>query len=291
MQNNLAIKNRQSIITEQTIILKSWINSAEAIIIGAGAGLSASAGFTYSGKRFKKYFSDFEEKYHFRDMYSGGFYPYKSQEEFWAYWSRYIYYNRYDQPADETYKNLLAVVKNKNYFVLTTNVDHRFQIAGFDKNRLFYTQGDYGLFQCSVPCHNKTYDNEDAIRAMVNEQKNMKIPTELIPRCPICGKPMTVNLRSDDKFVEDDGWNRACKNYKQFLSEYGKKRVLYLELGVGMNTPAIIKFPFWQKTFQNINARYACINLNWAYVPAEIENRSLCIEADIGKCLKSVLLY
>lgn len=262
--------------------LREWLDGAEAIVIGAGAGLSTAAGFTYSGERFRRYFADFADKYGFRDMYSGGFYPYASLEEFWAYWSRYIYINRYDQPAGKPYEDLLALVRGKNYFVLTTNVDHRFQVAGFDKARLFYTQGDYGLFQCSVPCHNKTYDNEAQIRAMLKAQKDMRIPSELVPRCPVCGEPMAMNLRSDDTFVEDEGWHAASRRYEAFLRENAGKKVLFLELGVGMNTPGIIKYPFWQMTYRNKNARYACINLEIAYAPKEIADCSVCIPSDLN---------
>lgn len=263
-------------------ILREWLNGAEAIVIGAGAGLSTAAGFTYSGERFRRYFTDFADKYGFRDMYSGGFYPYSTLEEFWAYWSRYIYINRYDQPAGKPYEELLELVRGKNYFVLTTNVDHRFQVAGFDKARLFYTQGDYGLFQCSVPCHNKTYDNEAQIRAMLKAQKDMRIPSELVPRCPVCGEPMAMNLRSDDTFVEDEGWHAASRRYEAFLRENAGKKVLFLELGVGMNTPGIIKYPFWQMTYRNKNARYACINLEIAYAPKEIADCSVCIPSDLN---------
>ena len=255
---------------------------ADAVMVGAGSGLSTAAGFTYSGERFEKYFSDFAAKYGFSDMYSGGFYPFATPEEFWAYWSRYIYINRYDQPAGRPYEALLRLLQGKNYFVLTTNVDHRFQAAGFDKARLFYTQGDYGLFQCSVPCHDRTYDNEQTVREMLTRQKDMKIPSELVPHCPVCGKPMTLNLRSDDTFVEDAGWHAACERYHAFEKEYGRGRILYLELGVGMNTPGIIKYPFWQRTARNPKARYVCINLEMAYAPAEIADRSLCISSDLS---------
>ena len=268
--------------------LQSLVDNAEAIVIGAGAGLSTAAGFTYSGQRFHENFHDFEAKYNFHDMYSGGFYPYDTPEEFWAYWSRYIFINRYSDPPKPVYNELFELVKDKNYFVITTNVDHCFQKAGFDKQRLFYTQGDYGLFQCSVPCHAQTYDNETIVRQMVAEQHNMAIPTELIPRCPVCGKPMTMNLRSDDKFVEDDGWHNALHNYKSFLAENADKKVLYLELGVGMNTPVIIKYPFWQLTARNKNANYVCINTDMAYAPDEIADRSLCISADIAEALATI---
>lgn len=265
--------------------LKQEIETADAIVIGAGAGLSTAAGFTYSGERFEKYFSDFIQKYGFSDMYSGGFFPFETPEEHWAYWSRYIYINRYMDVDNGTYKTLFSLVKDKDYFVLTTNVDHQFQKAGFDKHRLFYTQGDYGLFQCLEPCCQKTFDNEEFIRRMYNEQKNMRVPFELIPKCPECGKPMTMNLRADDKFVQDEGWYKARERYADFLRRHEGMHMLFLELGVGFNTPVIIKYPFWQMTAKNPNAVYACINFNEAFCPEELEKKSICIGGDIAEVL------
>lgn len=266
--------------------LKEEFNTADAILIGTGAGLSASCGFDYSGERFEKYFSDFKEKYGITDMYSGGFYDFDTLEEYWAWWSRHILINRYDCEVGKPYKDLFSIVKDKNYFVLTTNVDHQFQRAGFDKKRLFYTQGDYGLFQCSNGCHNKTYDNEEIIRKMVAQQKDMKIPTELIPRCPKCNKPMTMNLRCDDLFVQDEGWYLACNRYQDFIRKNGNSHILYLELGVGMNTPGIIKYPFWQMTAKNKNAVYCSVNSELSYVPTEIQNQSVVIRNDIARFLE-----
>ena len=267
--------------------LKSKLDEFDTILIGAGAGLSASAGYTYSGQRFDEYFADFRDRYGFTDMYSGGFYPYETQEEFWAYWSRYIMINRYSDIPKPVYSDLLQLVQDKDYFVITTNVDHCFQKAGFDKKRLFYTQGDYGLFQCSEPCHQQTYDNEQTILRMW-QAGGMSIPSELIPHCPKCGKPMSMNLRSDDTFVQDEGWYAASERYAHFIdsrhvSSGGK--VLLLELGVGGNTPVIIKYPFWQMTARNPNAFYVCINYGEAAAPQEIADRSLCIDADIGAIL------
>lgn len=269
--------------------LREALERADAIIIGAGAGLSTSAGFTYTGERFQQYFSDFAEKYDIRDMYSGGFYPFPSQEEFWAYWSRYIWINRYVDPPKPVYQNLLKLVENKDYFVLTTNVDHCFLKVGFDKKRLFYTQGDYGLFQCSEPCCQETWDNKAVIRRMIEEQRNMKVPAEVLPRCPRCGKPLTMNLRSDDKFVQDQGWYAAAKQYEVFLRQHDRQRVLFLELGVGYNTPEIIKFPFWTKTAENPGAVYACINFGEAAYPPEIEKQAICINGDIETVVRNLL--
>ncbi len=275
--------------TQDCLKLKDALNSAEAVLIGAGAGLSTSAGLTYGGERFLKYFADFHSKYGITDMYSGGFYPYETLEEYWGWWSRHIYYNRYADIPKPVYNRLFELVKDKDYFVLTTNVDHCFQRSGFDKKRLFYTQGDYGLIQCSVPCHDKTYDNEQLVRRMVAEQRNMKIPSELIPRCPVCGKPMTVNLRCDDTFVQDEGWNAACERYGKFIEANKNKRIVYLELGVGGNTPVIIKYPFWRFTNENPKATYACVNLGEAVCPPQIEGRSILINEDVGKVIEQII--
>lgn len=274
--------------SEQLEQLQTALQDCDAVVIGAGAGLSTSAGFVYTGERFEQHFSDFAQKYGIRDMYSGGFYPFPTQEEFWAYWSRYIYINRYMDAPKPVYETLLKLVADKDYFVITTNVDHCFQKAGFDKKRLFYTQGDYGLFQCSEPCCQETFDNEAVIREMVKRQENMKIPTEILPTCPHCGKPLTMNLRSDNKFVEDEGWHRAAERYENFLRTRAGQKILFLEFGVGYNTPVIIKYPFWQMTAKNPKAIYACINQGQAVCPQEIERQSVCINADIGQVLQSL---
>ena len=282
--------------------LQEALACADAIIIGAGAGLSTSAGFIYTGERFEKYFSDFAAKYHFKDMYSGGFYPYETAEEHWAYWSRYIYINRYMDPPKPVYDRLFELVRDKDYFVLTTNVDHCFQKSGFAKHRLFYTQGDYGLFQCSQPCHNSTYENKDVIFKMVEAQgyiisedralflpdgiiPKMSIPTELVPYCPKCGKPMTMNLRADDSFVEDEGWHIAAERYAEFLRRHQNMKVLFLELAVGFNTPGIIKFSFWRMTNEWKDASYACLNYGEAFAPNEIIQKSIIINGDVGEIL------
>ena len=274
--------------SEQLERLQTALRDCDAVVIGAGAGLSTSAGFVYTGERFEKYFSDFGAKYGIKDMYSGGFYSFATPEEHWAYWSRYIYINRYVDAPKPVYDDLLKLVADKDYFVITTNVDHCFQKAGFDKKRLFYTQGDYGLFQCSEPCCQETFDNESVIRQMIERQEDMKIPTELLPTCPQCGKPLTMNLRSDDKFVEDEGWHRAAERYDNFLRNRAGGKILFLELGVGYNTPIIIKYPFWQMTAKNPNATYVCINQGQSVYPQEIERQSVCINADIGQVLQSL---
>lgn len=288
--------------TDKVSEIRDRLKQADAVVIGAGAGLSTAAGFTYSGERFRTFFQDFAKKYRFEDMYTGGFYPYKSFNEHWAYWSRYIYINRYMEPPKPVYQELYRLVKDKDYFVLTTNVDHCFQKAGFDKKRLYYTQGDYGLFQCSKPCHQETYDNAEIILEMVKAQgwqigadhslylpdgvaAKMSVPDELIPHCPKCGAPMSMNLRADDTFVQDAGWDQAAKRYGMFLRRHKDAKVLFLELGVGYNTPGIIKYPFWRMTAENPKALYVCVNYGEAVCPKEIENQSICINGDIGDVL------
>jgi NAD-dependent SIR2 family protein deacetylase len=269
--------------------LKEAIETADAVIIGAGSGLSTSAGFIYSGERFHTHFADFEAAYHFHDMYSGGFYPFPSPEETWAYWSRYVWLNRYEDAPSTLYSDLLSLVEGKDYFVLTTNVDHCFQKAGFDKHRLFYTQGDYGLFQCAKPCHNATYDNKAQIEAMITQQEGMRVPSVLVPTCPVCGGPMSMNLRADNTFVEDEGWHRAAERYAEFLRRHEGLKVLYLELGVGNNTPAIIKYPFWRMCAANPKATYACVNLGAAWAPREIRHQAITINADIAEVIGLML--
>lgn len=281
--------NSTSACWDDVARLKRELDTADAVVIGAGAGLSTSAGFTYGGERFHQYFSDFEAKYGYHDMYSGGFYPYATPEERWAFWSRTIYINRYQDPPKPVYQDLLQLVWGKDYFVLTTNVDHCFQKAGFDKQRLFYTQGDYGLWQCSRPCHQKTYDNEAAVRKMFTQQRDLRVPSDLVPHCPVCGAPMSMNLRVDDTFVEDAGWHGAAGRYEAFLRSHQGQHLLFLELGVGGNTPVIIKYPFWNMTHQNPRATYACINLAEAYCPKEIQKQAICIDGDIGNVLHALL--
>lgn len=268
---------------------KNLINNADYILIGAGAGLSTAGGFEYSGKRFEKHFKDFMQKYGIRDMYSGGFYPFATDEEKWAYWSKMVYVNRYlEQSPNSVYSELLGLIREKEYFVITTNVDHQFQIAGFDKDRLFYTQGDYGLFQCSVPCHNKTYDNKDLILQMVQEQKDCKIPSSLIPKCPVCGRTMEMNLRADDKFVQDDGWYLHARKYQEFVDKAKKKKLVLIEIGVGYNTPVIIKYPFERMTYQNKNTYLIRINKDYPICSDEIENKAVMFNESVDRVINDL---
>jgi NAD-dependent SIR2 family protein deacetylase len=313
------ILQSEDAMTDQVEKLREALDQADAVVLGAGAGLSTSAGFIYTGERFQNYFQDFAEKYHFKDMYSGGFYPYDTLEEHWAYWSRYIYINRYMNAPKPVYDRLFDLVKDKDYFVLTTNVDHCFQKAGFDKKRLFYTQGDYGLFQCSEPCSKVTYNNEEMVRKMVevqgftihhaseetsgecpvgsedgtlclpeNSRLKMTIPAELVPHCPKCGKPMSMNLRSDHTFVEDEGWHIHAGYYSEFLRRHQNVKTLFIELGVGFNTPGIIKYSFWNMVNEWPDATYACLNYGEAYAPEEIKKKSICINGDIGDILQKL---
>ena len=290
---------------EQISRLKKEFAEADAIVIGAGAGLSTSAGFTYGGERFKKYFFDFAQNFGIQDMYSGGFYPFPDDETRWAWWARNIYFNRYVKVPKPVYEKLFSIVMDKDYFVITTNVDHLFQKAGFDKKRLFYTQGDYGLFQSVKPENRKTYDNREWVMKAMEAQgfvkdsvgvyqvpKDgkilMRLPEELIPKCPDDGSDVVMNLRIDDSFVEDEGWNRASDTYARFLIEHENTHVLYLELGVGANTPVIIKYPFWHMVLTNEKSVYACINYGEAFCPRKLEERSICIDDDICEILQEL---
>lgn len=292
---------------EQVTRLREALEAADAVLLGAGAGLSTAAGLSYSGERFRRYFSDFAARFGIRDIYSGGFYPFPDLETHWAWWSRQIQINRYVEAPRPVYRQLLELVRGRDYFVLTTNVDHQFQMVGFDRRRLFYTQGDMGLWQCSEPCHQATYDNQEQVRAMIEAQglsigekgellspstgvaPAMRVPSELVPRCPRCGRPMTMNLRCDDTFVEDAGWHAAAARYQAWLRAHEGGRILLLELGVGGNTPGIIKYPFWQMAARNPRATYACLNLGEAFAPAEIIDRSICVNADVADVLEALL--
>lgn len=288
-------------LTNRVSKAKDLLKNADYVLIGAGAGLSTAGGFEYSGKNFDKYFSDFDKKYGFTDMYSGGFYPYKTLEEKWAFWSRYVYVNRYmNKNANKLYAKLFDLVKDKNYFVITTNVDHQFQLAKFDKNKIFYMQGDYGLFQCEVPCHNKTYDNEQLILKMLISQNflektndgytitdrskwKMVIDSNLIPKCPVCGKNMTMNLRADDTFIQDNGWEEHLKLYEKFLCEAKGKKLVLLEIGVGYNTPVIIKYPFEKMTYKYENINLIRFNKDYAICPKEIKEKTILFDENISE--------
>ena len=269
--------------------LKRALNEADAVLVGAGAGLSAAAGLTYSGERFRRLFPDFIKAYGITDMYSGGFYPFATPEERWAWWSRHVWHNRYEPGSLPLYAKLLELVKDKNYFVLTSIVDQQFRLAGFAKERLVYMQGDYGLWQCSVPCHESTYENKEAVLAMLKAQKDMRIPSDLVPRCPRCGAPMAMNLRCDDTFVEDEGWFAANERYRDFVRRHQDCSLLLLELGVGYNTPGIIKYPFWEMAKKNPRATYAALNLDTPCIPGQLSGRAFWLRRDIGESINALL--
>ena len=282
------VHGRTADIAEATAALAEELDACDAVLVGAGAGLSTAAGLSYSGARFHEHFADFRDAYGITDMYSGGFHPFPDAQVYWAWWSRHILLNRYDVPPGKPYLDLLALVADKDFFVITTNVDHQFQLAGFDKRRLFYTQGDYGLFQCARNCSDETFDNESAIREMAARQKDMRVPAELVPTCPRCGAPLVPNLRVDGRFCEDRGWHEAAARYREFRRIHAKDRVLYLELGVGNNTPVIVKYPFWEAAQTNDNATYACVNRGEAYAPTAILDRSILVDEDLGEALQAL---
>ncbi|MGN0072151.1 MAG: SIR2 family NAD-dependent protein deacylase [Atopobiaceae bacterium] len=274
--------------SDKTERIAEAIRGADAVFVGAGAGLSVAAGFSYDGERFESSFADFKARFGIEDMYTGGFYPFLDKETYWAWWSRMIWVNRYACPVGKAYQDLVALLEGCDYFVLTTNVDHQFQRAGIDKARLFYTQGDYGLFQCSVPCRQVTYDNRDMVEAMVREQKHQRIPSDLLPRCPRCGEPLVPNLRSDDRFVEDRGWHEAARRYEKFLKKHRKGRTVLLEIGVGGNTPSIIKFPFWRMAQENRDATYVQLNFGEVIAPRALEKQAILVDGDAAKMLAAL---
>ena len=261
------------------------IKEADAVIIGAGAGASTAAGIEYGGKRFRENFHEFIMKYgrqYMTDMYAAGFYPFPSEEARWGYWSKHALLNRFDPPALPIYKELYDIVKEKEYFVLTTNVDHQFYKAGFAPDRIFATQGDYGEIQCQRGCHSKVYDGEELFRKMDAARKDCLVPSDLVPKCPVCGGKMAMHLRCDQYFVEDEAWHEAADRYADFLEGNKAKKVVLLELGVGFNTPIIIRFPF-EKLVRDF-ASYSLIRLNKdeAVVPESFGKRAIGIGGDMA---------
>ena len=263
---------------------KQAINNADYILIGAGAGLSTSAGLEYSGESFQKNYKEFIEKYHFEDLYTASFYPFSTQEEKWAFWARLIKLNRFREPL-KLYQKLLDFVKNKNYFVITTNVDGQFETAGFNKEKIFAVQGDYRFLQCENACHNKLYDNKEMVEVWLKHTENLKIPKQLVPKCPVCGGNMEMNLRKDVNFVQDKNWYRQAEQYDQFLDEIKDKNVVLLEMGVGFNTPGIIRFPFEQMTYQYLKTILIRMNKDYPMVSQEIQNKTISFDENINQIL------
>lgn len=267
------------------------IRNTDCVIIGAGAGASTAAGIQYGGKRFTDNFAEFIKKYgehYMTDMYAAGFYPYPSEEAKWGYWSKHALMNRFDPPALPLYTELYDIVKNKEYFVLTTNVDHQFYKAGFDEKRIFATQGDYGKIQCQKACHPKTYDAKDLFRKMDKARRDCLIPSELVPKCPVCGGNMAMNLRCDNYFVEDEAWHEAADRYAGFLEQNKDKKVVLLELGVGFNTPIIIRFPFEKMVRENSSYSLIRMNMDEAVVPESFGKRAIGIGGDMAKAITDI---
>lgn len=270
--------------------IKKWIDECDAIIVGAGAGLSEASGVHYSGEKFNKDFKDFIKKYKFTDLYTSSFYPFKTEEEKWAYWSKHIYFSYYENKENKLYKELFKLVKNKKYFVITTNTDGLFINNGFDKNKVFEVQGSYSKLQCSIPCHNTLYYNEETIMKMIkNIDSDLKIPSSLVPKCPVCHENMSVNLRCDDTFVEDENWEKLNNNYNKFMKDNLDKKVLFLEFGVGFNTPGIIRFPFENLVYNYDNFKLIRFNDKYYKVPSEIKDRSISVKDDISKVIKELI--
>lgn len=277
---------------EQIQMAVKMLQKADAILIGAGAGLSTAAGLVYSGKRFTDNFQEYIDKYGSRymsDMYSSGFYPFKKEEEKWGYWAKHAYINRIEPEGLPVYKQLYELVKNKSRFVLTTNVDHQFQKSGFSEKEVFATQGDYGRIQCARGCHQKTYDAIESFKQMVQVTKECEIPSYMVPKCPVCGGKMTMNLRCDQYFVEDDFWHEQDAKFGEFLTDNMNKNLVLLELGVGFNTPTIIRFPFENLVRENKNISLIRLNLDEAVVPESFGKRAIGINEDIGKVLSDLL--
>lgn len=266
---------------------KQIIKNANYILIGAGAGLSTAAGLEYSGKNFEKNYKEFIKKYNFEDLYSATFYPFKTEEEKWAFWAKLIELNRFNKPL-KLYKELLNLVKNKQYFILTTNVDTQFEIAGFEKNKIFATQGDYSLLQCKYGCHNKLYNNKEMVQKWLEFTKDCKIPKALVPKCPVCGKNMEMNLRKDNNFVQDENWYKQSKEYKNFLDITKNKNIVLLEIGVGFNTPGIIRFPFEQMVYNNKNATLIRINKDSPLSILEIKNKMISFDENTNQVIKDL---
>lgn len=267
---------------------KQAIKQADYIIIGAGSGLSTAAGLLYSGEKFEKDFKEFIEKYHFDNLYSASFYEFKTQEEKWAFFAKMIKLNRYNEKPLKLYQELYEVVKNKEYFVLSTNVDGQFYNSGFDKDKVFEVQGDYSYLQCENACHKKLYNNKELVEKWLRNTKKFQIPSDLVMKCPVCGGNMNMNLRKDANFVQDENWYRQSKKYEDFLSRSKDKNVVLLEIGVGFNTPGIIRFPFEQMTANSEKTTLIRINKDYPNPMLEIENKIISFDEDTNKIIEDL---
>ena len=268
--------------------VKNLINEADYILIGAGSGLSTAAGLEYFGESFEKNFKEFIEKYNFPDLYSASFYDFNTQEEKWAFFAKMISLNRFNKEPLKLYQELYSLIKVKDYFVITTNVDGQFEKAGFEKERVFETQGDYAYLQCENACHNKLYYNYDLVNEWLKNTKDCKIPNNLVPKCPVCGGNMEMNLRKDANFVQDENWYKQDKRYGEFLDKSQDKNLLLLEIGVGFNTPGIIRFPFEQMVYNNINTNLVRINKDYAFTNKEIKNKTILFDEDVNTIIEDL---
>ena len=268
--------------------VKNLINEADYILIGAGSGLSTAAGLEYFGESFEKNFKEFIEKYNFPDLYSASFYDFNTQEEKWAFFTKMIYLNRFNKEPLKLYQEIYYLIKEKDYFVITTNVDGQFEKAGFEKERVFETQGDYAYLQCENACHNKLYYNYDLVNEWLKNTKDCKIPSNLVPKCPVCGGNMEMNLRKDANFVQDENWYKQDKRYGEFLNKSQDKNLLLLEIGVGFNTPGIIRFPFEQMVYNNIHTNLVRINKDYAFTNKEIENKTILFDEDVNTIIEDL---
>ncbi len=275
---------------EKIKIAREKINEADAVVIGAGAGLSAAAGLDYSGPKFKKEFADYIERYHFPDLYSSSFYDFPTEEERWARWARHIDYARFRPEAFPLYRELLELVVDRNYFVITTNVDAQFRKAGFDPSKIFEVQGDYGLMQCAVGCHPKVYSDKETVDEIIKHFHDLTVDPQYVPVCPVCGGNMDVHVRKNQFFVQDEHWAKAAENYDNFMTRYAEKgKVVLLELGIGFNTPAIIRYPFEQITYRNPEATLIRLNSEYPHGPRETAARTISFTENMATVISALI--
>ena len=267
--------------------LAALIQESDAIVVGIGAGMSAADGFLYIGERFEHAFPDFIEKYQLLDMLQASLYDFEDWEEYWAFQSRFVALNYLDQPLGASYVYLRELLAQKPHHIITTNADNAFAIAGYDSNNVFHIQGEYALWQCSNHCHQQTYRDDAKIRQMIAEQTNMRIPSELIPRCPKCNAPFEINKRNEEKgMVEDADFHAQAKRYHAFLDAHSKGKVLYLEIGVGHTTPQFIKHPFQQRVAENPDALFVTLNHKHYRIPLAIRPQTVQFTGHIAELIQ-----
>lgn len=271
--------------------LSELIYNTDAIVIGGGSGLSSAAGYNHYhwSSVFLKQMGVFQEHYGFTSPFAGFYHCFSSLEEQWAY---YAAYTRAIQTADigKPYLDLKNIIGNKPHFIITTNIDGQFERV-FSTKHICDFQGNFRYFQCSQPCHDTIYNNETSIEKIFFNINKFRVPSELVPRCPKCGRQMVPWVR-DDAFLEGESWKLSLKNYYDFLEKWllqnNSSKVLLLELGVGDMTPSIIKLPFWEITEKNANVTYVCINKNKSSMPMHIKDKSLHITGDLSLVLEEL---